>query len=1057
MMFAMNKNIISLFLTLSAHLFIYGQSPLPDMSSPQVYEMRRLGNIPVNLNVGTIDFNVDLLEGTPLLKENLNLSIGYNSTGFSPNTPSNYAGLNWFLNYGGFISRKVNGVPDDYNFSGSLIGYWVLVKPGNGELKTKTNADVFNGNFPGALYYGEYAWKLLGSLYEVQSDEYFFNFNNKSGSFTIDIKGNVILHSEHTDLRIDLSEYNIQGGGLPSNGSIIKILDELGNEYIFGGSYNYLEIRFDMGGPFDDEKIVQPYDKGHYVIDAWYLKEVNLVNGKKINYKYNEFFNDPFEHEVALSRIARIYNHAPLNDSSLWRHPKAKYNFVSNFTYKTSKGNSRTSSRSSRSIAYSKLNTSDFYYYNTEHYSLLQRLFPSSIYSNDFEINFDYNYVLSTNNKILDYPTLKSIKIYNKDLLNKVNEKVEEINFSHNNIANFPFLVEINSSRFGKYTFDYYYPSVFPVYPTRGIDYLGFWNGKSDVENPLLTDFSYDIETGDYTILSDNRKENINLYNSTLLKKVVYPTKGYSLFIYEPHYYSKKIQYGLKTNFFKLPKFENGSIGGGRIKSIKSYSADNVLDDETEYIYELGLSTSSTLESKKTQSSGISLLDYFDLEVVNYEAYIAKYKNYSFKTDFRQVSYNLNEFALDKSVIAYSEVTELRNKKLYKKYYYSDYFLYPDEVGTADVRTQLLENNDPNLGSYVTLWPARYSKYFENIHTDESSARGRLIQEDHFINDKIQQSTSYQYLNLRNKDLNRNKYSTNVRQYRFHGIFTKKPFSSYKLVEKTIKFYVKDESIESVETYNYASNKSNLLTSKIFRNNNNELIEEKYKYIFDPIAGTIGGIEQEMINKNMLNYVVNHHSSKNGILQGQNVYKYNKFNNKLLLESKYKVNKNGETGFFIDGERGTNLSNSKLSSLIENGILEGTLSELFTIQKYDEYGNILQYRDNKGIITSLYYANNLPVLKMIGVPYDYFPQLPLLSLSLNEGDYRKFKELCLIFNKKNDAFIEGYIYKPLVGLIQKIDSKGNSTHFEYDESNRLKSIKDDKGNVLEEYEYNYKQ
>lgn len=56
-----------------------------------------------------------------------------------------------------------------------------------------------------------------------------------------------------------------------------------------------------------------------------------------------------------------------------------------------------------------------------------------------------------------------------------------------------------------------------------------------------------------------------------------------------------------------------------------------------------------------------------------------------------------------------------------------------------------------------------------------------------------------------------------------------------------------------------------------------------------------------------------------------------------------------------------------------------------------------------------------------------------------------------------NALINTYIYKPLTGVISTTDPKGMTTYYEYDNFQRLKSIKDQNGNVLKSYNYHYKQ
>ena len=55
-----------------------------------------------------------------------------------------------------------------------------------------------------------------------------------------------------------------------------------------------------------------------------------------------------------------------------------------------------------------------------------------------------------------------------------------------------------------------------------------------------------------------------------------------------------------------------------------------------------------------------------------------------------------------------------------------------------------------------------------------------------------------------------------------------------------------------------------------------------------------------------------------------------------------------------------------------------------------------------------------------------------------------------------EAMITTYVYKPLVGVTQITGPYGISENYKYDETNRLEEIKNDKGEVLKTFEYNYK-
>ncbi len=54
-----------------------------------------------------------------------------------------------------------------------------------------------------------------------------------------------------------------------------------------------------------------------------------------------------------------------------------------------------------------------------------------------------------------------------------------------------------------------------------------------------------------------------------------------------------------------------------------------------------------------------------------------------------------------------------------------------------------------------------------------------------------------------------------------------------------------------------------------------------------------------------------------------------------------------------------------------------------------------------------------------------------------------------------DAMMTSYTYEPLVGMTSKTDPRGYTVTYYYDTVNRLQTIKDEDGNILEHYEYNY--
>ncbi len=99
------------------------QTKTIDIKSPQSYEMERFGNTPVNLYSGNIDLDIPIYSEKILgTEENFNINLAYNSSGFIPAKQSNYVGQDWFLNYGGVITRTIKNLPDDVKHNPFISG-----------------------------------------------------------------------------------------------------------------------------------------------------------------------------------------------------------------------------------------------------------------------------------------------------------------------------------------------------------------------------------------------------------------------------------------------------------------------------------------------------------------------------------------------------------------------------------------------------------------------------------------------------------------------------------------------------------------------------------------------------------------------------------------------------------------------------------------------------------------------------------------------------------------------------------------------------------------------
>lgn len=82
----------------------------------------------------------------------------------------------------------------------------------------------------------------------------------------------------------------------------------------------------------------------------------------------------------------------------------------------------------------------------------------------------------------------------------------------------------------------------------------------------------------------------------------------------------------------------------------------------------------------------------------------------------------------------------------------------------------------------------------------------------------------------------------------------------------------------------------------------------------------------------------------------------------------------------------------------------------------------------------------------------------IISLSANNGSIRlsgsgKVDEVRL---HPFDARMVTYTYDPLVGKTSETDANNATLYYDYDEFNRLKRVRDQKGNIIQHYVYHYK-
>ncbi|BFP43254.1 hypothetical protein FGF1_40990 [Flavobacteriaceae bacterium GF1] len=78
------------------------------------------------------------------------------------------------------------------------------------------------------------------------------------------------------------------------------------------------------------------------------------------------------------------------------------------------------------------------------------------------------------------------------------------------------------------------------------------------------------------------------------------------------------------------------------------------------------------------------------------------------------------------------------------------------------------------------------------------------------------------------------------------------------------------------------------------------------------------------------------------------------------------------------------------------------------------------------------------------------------NASCKEQQLRNALDAIRNHSASSKAMVTTYTYDPLVGITSMTDPKGYTTYYEYDDFNRLKSVKDAGNNLVTDYEYHYK-
>ncbi|WP_314244775.1 hypothetical protein [Empedobacter tilapiae] len=267
-----------------------------------------------------------------------------------------------------------------------------------------------------------------------------------------------------------------------------------------------------------------------------------------------------------------------------------------------------------------------------------------------------------------------------------------------------------------------------------------------------------------------------------------------------------------------------------------------------------------------------------------------------------------------------------------------------------------------------------------------------------------------------------------------HSIERYQNFSRTVKPTKTIsKEYLSGGTITTETNYNYDSPNHLQLTKQTTTNSKGETLTTEYQYPPD-WAG---------------NAIADKLTAQNRISEPLTIVQ--KLNENTVISAVYNEYKefNGVNGII---EKSGVFQKKGSSQFVE-------ADRKITYNSYDAKGNLLQYTLENGIPVSIIWGYNgqYPVAKIEGSTFANATSKLANYLTKIQNGTLTATEQSTIRTLIPDAMLTSYTYKPLIGVTSITGPNGQSEFYNYDSSNRLQSIVNEKNEVIKTFEYNYKQ
>lgn len=541
---------------------------IPVAPSPNASALGKFGEIPVGLSTGIPSISIPFYQySDPANHISVNVGLGYHASGHKLEDMASNVGLGWAFNAGGVISRTMRGKPDE-----STYGY----------IKTQHLPYFFTDAYDvgiqpvTALSLNNGIWQQnASSFYTVQAiaenrldgecDIFNLSIPGHAGKFFFRKDGTIQLLTQE-NLTISYTQ--------PTSSAYITefvVHDENGINYYLNKA-EYTEATNSLGG--------DPLSMPPNYVSSWYLTKIALPNGDEINYHY--------------SYIAGTTNDGRLQyEAGFAVSNRAKYGAMNNQTPPT--------------LTLDQVWPT--YSYNTMY--LLSPRLDSIVFPDQTRVLLAYDF------SRLDYAgdnALTKVKIRNggsgkefqlsydyfvSPACNPMSGCTPGLAYSVNDYYKRLKLLSVQESdsvnSLPPYHFEYN-PTPLPNRNVLAHDWWGYYNGVNTTGLPA-SPIPYIQNAG--IALAEGRNASEPATKAWILEKIFYPTGGNTRFYYE-----------LNDGYYET---EYGSIGGLRVKKTENFDPTTNAFQATTYSYK---------KSNNSSSGTLFTVPGFNYNFNTYRAYI---------------------------------------------------------------------------------------------------------------------------------------------------------------------------------------------------------------------------------------------------------------------------------------------------------------------------------------------------------------------------------------------------------------------------------------------------